>query len=160
MIGSVITIVIWGAVLYAIVNSVRKKNTGGKSGKSNVKSTANVNAKVPLIKDARKEWDVTKGPKTPSPVGNVSSLQRAATTHQGPVNAGHDHTSASESSGAHNVYAGGASSSTHRAEAATHTLMEDRQNDWMARELREEKRALYRVNDIFDYQMEHRTHYE
>ena len=36
--------------------------------------------------------------------------------------------------------------------------MEDRSNDWLAKELREEKRALSRLSEMFEQQMEHKTH--
>ncbi|MCR4787510.1 MAG: hypothetical protein K5888_02890 [Lachnospiraceae bacterium] len=60
------------------------------------------------------------------------------------------------SGGATSVYQGGVPHSTYRAERATHTLMENRESDWLAEELREEKRALYRANIMFGQQMEHR----
>ena len=58
--------------------------------------------------------------------------------------------------GSLNVYQGGASGKTMRAERATHTLMENRDSDWLAEELREERRALYRTNAMFGQQMEHK----
>ena len=58
--------------------------------------------------------------------------------------------------GSLNVYQGGASGKTMRAERATHTLMENRNSDWLAEELRDEKRALYRINAMFGQQMEHK----
>ncbi|MCR4990019.1 MAG: hypothetical protein K6A38_04065 [Lachnospiraceae bacterium] len=60
------------------------------------------------------------------------------------------------SGGATSVYQGGISRSSFRAEKATHTLMENRNNDWLAEELRDEQRALYRTNIMFGQQMEHR----
>lgn len=60
------------------------------------------------------------------------------------------------SGGAGSVYAGGASPKTYRAERATHTMMEDRSNDWLAHQLTDERRALYKANSMFGQQMEHR----
>lgn len=37
-----------------------------------------------------------------------------------------------------------------------HASMEDRNNDWLARELREEKRAQYRVSEMFQLKAEHK----
>lgn len=59
-------------------------------------------------------------------------------------------------SGARNVYSGSQSHKTYKAEKATHTLMEDRANDWLAHQLSDERRALYRANSMFGQQMEHR----
>lgn len=61
-----------------------------------------------------------------------------------------------EPSGAGNVYSGGVSRKTYKAERATHTQMEDRSNDWLAHQLSDERRALYKANSMFGQQMEHR----
>lgn len=59
-------------------------------------------------------------------------------------------------SGAGNVYVGGPSPKAYRAEKSTHTMMEDRANDWLAHQLSDERRALYKANSMFGQQMEHR----
>ena len=60
------------------------------------------------------------------------------------------------SGGAGSVYSGGATPKTYKSERATHTMMEDRSNDWLANQLSEERKALYRTNSMFGQQMEHR----
>ena len=46
----------------------------------------------------------------------------------------------------------------YRAEKSTHSSMEDRNNDWLAKQFREERKALHIANGMFGQQMEHRTH--
>lgn len=43
-------------------------------------------------------------------------------------------------------------------ETKTYRDMEDRKNDWLARELREERKSLYAVNAMFDLKSEHKAH--
>lgn len=49
----------------------------------------------------------------------------------------------------------GPSSSMKDVRYSSHLAMEDRSNDWLAKEMREERKALYRVSDMFQLKIEH-----
>lgn len=48
--------------------------------------------------------------------------------------------------------------SSYKREKQMHNSMEDRNNDWLAHELQDERRSLSKINAMFEQQMEHRQH--
>lgn len=51
----------------------------------------------------------------------------------------------------------GADLKSYRAERSTHTLMEDRSNDWLAKQFREERRSLRVLNAMFGHEFENNS---
>lgn len=122
--------VIWIAVFFAIIFRLIKRDRTGSSA-SDIKGRP--------YGDRGSQMSAPAGAPVSKPHPSVSAYK----PQKAPM-------------GGSGVYQGGVSRSTMKAERATHTLMENRSNDWLATELREERAALYRANAMFGQQMEHK----
>ena len=123
--------VIWIAVFLAIIFRIIKRDQSGASSKD---------IKGRPYGDRGSQMNTTASAPVSKPHPSVSTYK----PQKAPMG------------GSMGVYQGGVSRNTMRAERATHTLMENRANDWLATELREERQALYRTNAMFGQQMEHK----